>query len=303
MGVNFSKLDKALAKMGAKLDDRPIEETGEKTRDIIQAELSEGVEVLAADFEDLQTVVGMLSYKGENAFLYIKEPNKSAATLKEIPSVNGPRFHIIKECQTLQRMHKIGKFKRYHLIQKLDGTFPTIPYTTQKTSLFEQEIQAKLLPCRNCLNRIKYNRFRENKKNDWPFENTTDNEQNWHNFNVNDFFNHYEPFFFDRRNYSKITKIVNENDKMENVIIRDKLLNIVDFTCEEPSCKARLQDRTDLLHLHHVNGQVGDNSPDNLKIYCFTCHRQKPLYQDVVVPTKSDDSILIAHRRKEAENK
>lgn len=296
MGVKFDLLDSALAQMGAKLDDRPIEKTGKTTPEEIKIELAKGIEILPTDFHKIETVVGMMSHKGEHAFLYIKEPYCDATTLEQIPSIHGPRFHILKECKTLQSMHENGRSKRYFLIQNNSGKFSTHPCNEKRKTMYDREIQAKLLPCRNCLNLIHYLGFRNKNTSGWQLRKEKEYKQIWLNFKVKDFFNHYKPFFFDRKYY-------NEKCTREHVINRDELLIKIDYRCEEPSCQARLKDKTELLYLHYLNGNKEDVSTENLRIYCIICHNQKNINKDEKISIKSGHSFLISRRRRDVQDK
>lgn len=43
-----------------------------------------------------------------------------------------------------------------------------------------------------------------------------------------------------------------------------------DYTCEE--CRVRLHDQLKLLHVHHIDRDKLDNSPQNLRVLCVVCH-------------------------------
>lgn len=293
MAIDYSKLDKAMSSMGAKMDPRPIEQTGEGKRNKIQFELERGIEIKATEFTDIETIAGMLSYNGEHAFLYINEPSKTREQLIENPAEDAQRFHILKECSTLQTMHKQGRSERYILIRNTSGIFPSYPRDEDSwKTLYHEEIDAKLLPCKNCLNLLNY----KGKK----YTGVNSCETSWRQFNIKEFINHYEPFFFNERYYRENSLDRLGNYTVDHPVIRDKRLKQVNYTCEGEleggkKCGVQLEDRSDLLHMHHGNGRRGNNSYNNLKILCALCHKSQPYHQHMRV--KGADAMLIENRR------
>lgn len=53
-------------------------------------------------------------------------------------------------------------------------------------------------------------------------------------------------------------------------VISDRSRAAKDYTCE--GCKVRLHDRLKLLHVHHIDRDKVDNSPQNLRVLCVICH-------------------------------
>lgn len=294
MGVDYSKLDKAMSSMGANMDSRPIEQDGSPQRHKIQFELERGIEIEAAEFGAIETIAGMLSYNGEHAFLYINEPSKTREELIEIPAENAQRFHILKDCSTLQTMHRQGKSERYILIRNTSGIFPSYPLDeVYGRTLYDEEIDAKLLPCKNCLNLLSY----KGKKYTGPNR----CETTWRQFDIKEFINHYEPYFFDERYYRENSLDQSGNYTIDHAVIRDKLLRRLDYKCQGEleggeQCGVQLKDHDNLLHMHHINGRRGDNSPENLKILCVLCHKSQYNHQHMRV--KYADAMLIESRRR-----
>ena len=101
----------------------------------------------------------MLSYEGEHVS-YIDHPKKfgldTIELLETIPYVDGPKFHLTK-CSTLEK-YRDGRSDRYILIQNPNGDFPCFPHDEQ-LRFYEYKINAKLLPCKNCLDDVRISQY------------------------------------------------------------------------------------------------------------------------------------------------
>jgi hypothetical protein len=289
MTVSYEELDAVLKLMGATKDSRPIQQEPGSEREKVQLELKSGIQIAAKDFDEIPVVAGMFSHNGEHAFLYIDEPRHPIETLQENPAENAQRFHLVKNCSTLIHMHNAGRSERYVLIQNATGTFPTKPFdlVTHRT-LTDQKIDARLLPCKNCLNELRYQGYQR------PHYINAANDKIWRNFSVKEFFDHYEPFFFTENYYRAHADNGTANYTLDHAKVRDRLLQEVQFTCED--CGVKLEDRKDLLHLHHINGQRGDNRRTNTTIVCVVCHCAKPLHGHMKGLLKSTDALFIRQR-------
>ena len=282
--------------IGARRDQRPLQISPDGRREKIKAKLKKGVKVEATDFEKIDTVIDMFAHEGEHALLYIDEPNYGEEILSQNPADKAQRFHLVKRCKTLIKMHNDGRSERYVLIQNADGTFPSKPYDAFLGRTNENKIiNAKLLPCQNCLHELSYKGF------ELPFQNRnleqrSKNRNIFYEFSVDRFFKHYEPFFFDENYYRKNADDGLANyDKIEQAKKRDALLRLTNSTCQE--CSVKLDDRPDLLHLHHKNGRRGNYSDLNLELLCILCHADKPYHQHMRSLIKSATVLLIERRR------
>ena len=291
MAVNFKQLDNALKKMGGKLEKYKVDLI--ESKDPIEIKLKEGVEIGRAEFDEIVPVAGLLNFKDHHAFLYIDEPFQTLEELKEVPCERGPRFHMVKECTTLQRMHEQGRSDRYVLIQNTSGDFPCHP-RDKDTRQIDYEIKhpAKLLACYNCMNQLNYRGFCSK-----PNHNQREDIRNLDFYN---FLKHYEPFFIDRKFYRQNNMKQNGNYTIDHASIRDTLLNKTNYTCQGSElktgkCDVQLKDHPEWLHMHHINGRSGDNRTENLKILCISCHQRQPLHEKMNVPPRA--RMEIARRR------
>lgn len=296
MAVNFNKLDNALKKMGGTLHRFPI--TKIKSTEPIEIKIKKGVAISRGEFDKINPIAGLLNMEGHHAFLYIDQPFRSQEDLEEIPSENGPRFHIVKECKTLQKMHKDKRSDRYILIQNLNGEFPCNP-RDPITNIIDTKtkIPAKLLACHNCMKHLNYLGF--------------GSKQNYHqrefirNLDLNKFLKHYDPFFIDSRYYRNFKDEDRGNYSVDHAKIRDDLLEKTNYTCQGSElgtgkCDVELKDHPEWLHMHHINGRSGDNSSHNIKILCISCHQRQPMHERLKVPPKARNEI--ARRRKKLNN-
>ena len=296
MAIDYTSLDLALSMIGANRDTRPLQLSPDGRREKVKAKLKQGVKVEATDFESLETVADMFAHDGEHAFLYIDEPKVSEDFLKEAPAENAQRFHLVKRCSTLLKMHNDGKSERYVLIQNSEGTFPSKPfdYFLGKTNA-NKKIDAKLLPCKNCLGELAYMGYTKPGSNYMTPQKKAKNRDIFLNFNVKKFFNHYEPFFFDENYYRKNADDGKANYTADHAIKRDQLLEQHDCTCQQ--CGVQLKDRTDLLHMHHVNSRRGDNDDKNLELLCILCHALRPMHAHMKSLIKPAHIAFIERRR------
>lgn len=294
MPINYEELDEVLAMMGTKRDTRPFQIDPESTREKIKFELKTGVRVDAAQFESISTVAGMFSHKGEHAFLYIDEPYHAEDILREKPAEAAQRFHLVKHCRSLLAMHNAGKSERYVLKQTSTGLFPCKPLDpfTGKTRT-DLVIDAQLMPCKNCLAELAYQGYSKPGSK----SQRSDRERNdkiFRGFNVNSFFEHYEPFFFDTNYYRQNPNDGKANYTSDHLKIRDQLLVKKNYCCE--TCGVHLRDKTSLLHMHHLNSRKGDNRINNLKLLCIICHSLQPNHAHMKALVKPADAVLIRQR-------
>lgn len=306
MPADYSILDDVLKEMGAKKVHIPIQQDSQPPP--VPEELKSGYVVNADDFKNIPTVGGLFAHKDKqgflhHAFLYIDEPMVYEDALLQKPAIDAQRFHLIN-CQKLIQMYNEGRSKRYIPIQNPEGWFPTKPQDpiTGKT-MADKEINARLLPCKHCLEALAYKGYKNPRTILTPLKKTY-NEQIFLNFDTRKFVKHNAPFFFDERYYRKqgnhISKHMNHRTSyytFEHVAIREHLLLECNHTCMQ--CGVNLDDRTDLLHLHHENSQKDGNQKQNFKIFCIECHSRSSLYPHMKEYIKSTDLILIIKRREQ----
>ena len=120
LSVSYTALEQQRQKIGAARSQWSINAAPITPRDTLLAELKEGIVV--KNIKDIKVVHGkLLSYKGEQILLYIRDTGKDRFTLENSPE-NASRFHIA-DCRTLEKMRKDGRGERYVFTNRTDGQF------------------------------------------------------------------------------------------------------------------------------------------------------------------------------------
>ena len=148
--VNFTRL-KALAdnfgKRNVSFNLKPSQYIFEP----IDYELADGIQIPP---EDVEVQGGLLSYKGRQVLLYIKDHSYGNIYHEAISRGGGNRFHVAN-CKTLEQMMNRGRHKRYMATANLSGEF-LIGATGRP------DAKAKLQVCLNCLDLLNYQQVRVN---------------------------------------------------------------------------------------------------------------------------------------------
>lgn len=296
MATDFKKLDQVIAEIGAVETSEPLRAVGERERQKIKIDLVVGVTVKSEEYDTIETINGMLSYEGEHCFLYIDHPKifglDSTKMLETVPCIDGPKFHLTK-CSTLERMHRDGRSDRYILIQNPNGDFPCFPHNEQ-LQFYHNKINAKLVPCKNCLDEVGYMNFSNRR---WAMEKKQEFASN---FNIKKFLDHQSPFFFEQRFYNKNPHHGKNNRNPNAPKTRENLIFRRGTECEQ--CSIDLRGNTRLLHMHHINSVSGDDNDSNLLLLCALCHAQQPGHQGMRSLLENRDIQLLLRLRERSSN-
>lgn len=273
---DFGDLERALRKMGAE----PVEFDPHVTmpvRDPFEVELERGIEL--PDLKDVESTGGLLTYKGRQILLYIRDhAGKVYQALED--GKNGNRFHVA-ECRTLERMRRQGRFERYVVTNKLDGWFH-IAGNDWKTGL-QAKGDARLWVCQNCLKELNYKGARHTGANMVARD-----------FDIGEFFSKYSSFFKYLPN-RRAEDGDDENYTQDWRHISSEYKGGRHYICE--ACGVDLSSHQQLLHVHHINGVKSDNSPTNLRALCVSCHREQPAHGHMFV--SHQDTQRINHLRRQ----
>ena len=107
------------------------------------------------DVDLLQSQSGLLAVRGEQVTLHIFQPTfVDEETLSNFPA-SGPKVHFT-ECKTIERMRRSGKFDKYVKATRKDGLFSVQPLVSRSRTQSTETMEAKLLPCQNCLAALNY---------------------------------------------------------------------------------------------------------------------------------------------------
>lgn len=144
--------------------------------------LEVGVEIGATEVEFGRG--GLLSHKGQQVILYIKDTRQPEYLLRHEPQ-NAKKFHVF-HCDTLKRMIEQNRLQRYVVTRRADGFFSVIsqePDTRRRC-----EFDAALNVCKNCLEALQYEGY---SKTLTEAEKTAAVQR----FVIRDFFRGYQTFF------------------------------------------------------------------------------------------------------------
>lgn len=263
INVDFSDLDEALRRMGAKPVSILISDPMQPL-DRIDIKLEKGITIL--DIRDIDTKNGLLNYKGRQVLLYIQD-HGGRIQMALHDGQQGNKFHVAN-CNTLQTMHAHGRYERYVVTNRLDGDF----FITGRDSQMNRSVEgtAKLLVCQNCLKALNYKGAMH--------ENTRQLAQR---FNLGEFFSTYSSFFthLPQRRAGDSRDEAYTKDWTQ-IAMRFKAGKA--FKCE--SCDVDLKEHRNLLHAHHRNGVKSDNRSSNLVALCAACHRKQAYHGHMFVP-------------------
>lgn len=215
----------------------------------LDVELSgDGIQINPSEIE---IVDGLLSYKGRQVLLYIKDHSRNYDKAI-IDGQNGNKFHVA-HCKTLQEMINKNRYERYVATNNLSGSFKI-------SASNRPEREVRLWVCQNCLELLNYKKSREH---------YTIKRNNAAAFSVKEFFATYSSNFKYMPQY-KDTVDIGYVANWENI---SKLLRSEkNYICD--SCTVNLSTQPFLCHVHHRNGVKQDNSQENLQVLCADCHRK-----------------------------
>lgn len=210
----------------------------------------DGVTVSA---DEVEVVSHLLSYKGRQILLYIKDHSYKNLYEEAIEDGSkGNRFHVAY-CRTLESMMNRKRYNRYVATNNLSGKFK-IGAGGRPDAL------AKLQVCQNCLDLLNYKDSRQS------FAVKSENAKR---FKLTEFFATYSSNFLFMPQYTENSKIGYTHDWPA---ISKALREEAGYRCE--ACQLDLSRHPGLCHVHHINGVKNDNSSRNLQVLCADCHRR-----------------------------
>ena len=215
--------------------------------------------------EEVFTIGGLLSHLGVHKTLHIYDPFVNRQDLEANPARN-PKFHLT-DCVTLETMRSQNKYDRYVVSQQIDGLFPVRAYDMMTDRREQEEILARIQPCKNCLKQLDYE----------GFENASHQvrERIFQEFDLLEFFATYETIF---RTLPRLTpRTMGEGHYTADwAKLSAKLRRKANWTCSE--CSVNCSNDKYLLHVHHQDGNRGNNRTHNLQVLCIACHSKQPAH-------------------------
>lgn len=270
--VDFSELERLAKKLSTQ---QPQFELQRSTLQFQPIDIDLGNEGIEINIKDIDVKSGLLSVKGRQVLLYIKDHSYSDTFSRALKNgKDGNKFHVAS-CQVLTRMMSQGRYQRYVATNRIKGDF-LIQDSHGNTG------HAHLWVCQACLRHLNYKGSRQK-------SNTFNNAKN---FNLKEFFSTYSSMFDYMPTYSSDDNVSYSHDWQH---ISKKVREAVSYHCEK--CTVDLQSHPHLCHVHHINGVKQDNSASNLKVLCADCHRKEHLGHMHV--SRNDMRAITALRRQQ----
>ncbi|WP_423908471.1 HNH endonuclease [Candidatus Spongiihabitans sp.] len=266
LDINFQRLERAMESINAskaKVDNIRI--TGRSPIEITI--LEQGSLILSGEELDevLRFPAGIAAIGNTQITLHIFQPFVSLDDLQQIPT-SAPRYHVA-DCLTLNEMRQRGRFDRYVSTAEADGDFRVEPWD-RETQTRGDEMISKLAPCQNCLKFLNYDGFEE--------KTLSERKLIQNDFDIQLFFKNYEPVFQCRPLYNP-DNFPEGNYTSDWARISEDLRIRANWKCKD--CLVDLSDHHNLLHVHHIDGNRGNNESNNLEPLCCVCHKKKPFHE------------------------
>ena len=268
LAIDFSGLEKALHTIGGVKANIDQLRSSKKIENPIElAIINEGSIVLSGEelIKQLSTEAGLLSIGETQITLHIYDPFNDKDELSQTPAPD-PKFHL-SECRTIEYMYSKNRRNRYVPSNMSSGLFKVRPYD-HITKVRGQEMESQLQPCHNCLKLLNYEGYANLKS-------VSHREVAKSKFSLEEFFEQnksvirclpiYTPESFPEGNYTKDWAKISRERR-----------HLADWKCS--CCGVDCSSQKGLLHVHHKDGNRGNNRPSNLEVVCVACHKAKPLH-------------------------
>ncbi len=218
--------------------------------------IGKGLDIVINEIEVLPD--GTLEYEGQKIIVYIRDQKIS---------YNGVqaeyKFHIAW-CKTLEDMKEKGRYSRYVVSQREDGNFYV--NLLNGNNVVKRDSLEPMKVCKNCLNRLNYNNYIANKN------------QVYEKFKIIEFLEKYN---------TKISIRPKYNDRNAPLSVYSEDWNHTSFELRKRAnwkCSKCGRDYTNdkkNLHVHHINGVLGDDSITNLIVLCKECHSKEAMHSHI----------------------
>ncbi len=227
-----------------------IRHVGRLTYAELEKLATEGIEISFDQIEILQD--GTFSFGGVRILAYIVEPSGEDL----------PKYHLL-DCQTMQYMRSINYAERYIATNRTDGLFK-VNRLLQTGTRSMQTIPLSV--CKNCLKTLGWKNYSHSLK-------AKTKEKLVAGFNAAEYFAQSPRIFHNaptRKIESALKNSYTDNFDEISAMLRKE----AGWRCQNQICARFLAGAQyrQFLHVHHLNGNKGDNRKENLQVLCIECH-------------------------------
>ena len=172
---------------------------------------------------------------------------------------NGNKIHLTW-CKDLEKRFNQDVYDEYIFTTDKSGIFK-IKCLDEDGTIIERKV--KLWACHHCLEKLILNTSVASK----------------FLFNYKE---HEENYKKKLNNFSSNNKLI--DSKLNNELNTFELNFIEKNNHQCDCCKRKFDEKNkDLLNVYYLDGDKSNLQEDNLKILCKLCHKEKPIYKDVLV--------------------
>lgn len=232
---------------------RSIERVVEEERiDVEDQELVEKLTKSTIEINDSDIIVPpneLLEKNGRKICVYIRDQGHKVDLYAK---KSGYRYHLCN-CSTLQWMKIQGRQHRYLATRRRDGFFEVF-YTGGYKN---RKVELKLELCQNCISILKYKKIYK-----YPFK-------------LKDFYEQYDSDVPKTIRYRKTVTEVQDYEPEWTDISRE-YRRASGYKCK--MCTVDCSEKTELIQLHHIDGNKLNNKRTNLLCLCVQCHSEQPLH-------------------------
>ncbi len=216
------------------------------------------------------------------------------------------KYHIFM-CETLKQMATSGRFEKYRINTRNNGTF-YYRYVLSSGKVIAQRENEKLLICKHCLKMY----VKLCRKNGIPISGELSPEE----FNLEEFDRKFQFFNYSESsnkllliNTRRISKLRIAGEHLyPNVYppdwnrIAEEIKEKRGYTCEKCGFKPSNEKEKKFIHVHHINGDRNDNREENLRVLCIKCHSEEVQHQHIKKWKEYREFLkLISNKRGEVE--
>ena len=237
--VSFDGLDNVRRRMGIK------NETGRRLED-------QGIEITSLNDVEVDLQNGTLTYKTHTVVVYIRD---------QYAEYFGAYKVHLSNCRTLRFMKTQGRYNRYVLCTRTDGTFRVYDRARKRDRFVKLEV------CENCLKEL-----------NWKGCKGSSNMKKFvDEFSWEDFFKRYDEYYVPERppepTHADVGAPTN-NYSRHQADYSYQCRERAGWKCED--CGISLKGGAGkFLHTHHIDRDRSNNHPSNHRALCVDCHNKQ----------------------------